>query len=546
VKKISIPIQDKVEKRMNEKIAEQIGQGKTSLGIEMGSTRIKGVLISAENNPIASGSFEWENTLADGIWTYSVDEVWTGLKTCYSGLKKEVEEKYGVTLKKIKSIGISGMMHGYMVFDTQENLLTPFRTWRNNITEKASQELTALFNYPIPQRWSIAHLYQSILNNEEHTGKIHQMMTLAGYVHWKLTGQKVTGIGEASGMFPIDLKNKDFNREFIGKFDEAIQHRRFNWNLQEILPKVLTAGEKGGTLTGEGALLLDPSRDLVKGIPLCPPEGDAGTGMVATNSVAVRTGNVSAGTSVFAMVVLEKELSRVHHEIDLVTTPSGDLVGMVHSNNCTSDLDAWVSLFGQAAGALGAHVSKTELYETLMNLALAGDPDCGGLLSYGYISGEHLTGFGEGRPLFARSSKSSFTLENFMRTHLFTSLCALRTGLNILIDEENVEVDEIRGHGGFFKIEGVGQKIMAAATNSPVSVLKTAGEGGAWGIALLASYMERKNPKESLCDFLNKIFSGSIEKALNPDPSDIAGFQIFFKRYHRGLAIEQSAVESLE
>jgi len=531
---------------MKKNIADQIRDGKTALGIEMGSTRIKAVLIDSDNSPIASGGFNWENTQVDGIWTYSLDEVWKGMQASYSELAKDVKEKYNVALSRFKAIGISGMMHGYMVFDKDGKQLTPFRTWRNNITERASEKLTELFNYPIPQRWSVAHLYQSVLNDEAHVKDITHMTTLAGYVHWKLTGQKCLGVGEASGMFPINLEDKSFNTDLFEKFDRDIQNKGYSWSLMDIMPEVLRAGENAGSLTEVGAKLLDPAGNLEKGIPLCPPEGDAGTGMVATNSVAVRTGNVSAGTSVFAMLVLEKELSRVHSEIDLVTTPDGNLVGMAHSNNCTSDLNAWISLFGQAAEALGMEVSQTKLFETFMNSALKGDPDCGGLISYGYISGEHMTGFSEGRPLFARSANANFTLNNFIRTHLFSSLCALRTGLDILVEEEKVKVDVINGHGGFFKTEGVGQKIMAAATNTPISVLETAGEGGAWGIALLASYMERENKKQSLPDFLKLIFAGSSSEAIQPEASDVKGFQEFFNRYHQGLPIERSAVNNLK
>ncbi len=534
-----------MKKALNTNIAEQINNGSTILGIEMGSTRIKAVLIDQNNNPIASGGFAWENTLKEGVWTYSLDEVWDGVKSSYASLLNDIRGKYNVNLTRVKSIGISGMMHGYLVFDKDGNQLTPFRTWRNNITGTASRELTELFSYPIPQRWSIAHLYQSVLNGDQHVGEIDYITTLAGYVHWKLTGKKVMGIGEASGMFPIDLEKKDFNSTLADKYDIHIEGNGYPWKLKDILPKVLVAGENGGILSTEGARLLDPKGNLSSGIPLCPPEGDAGTGMVATNSVSLRTGNISAGTSVFAMLVLEKELSRVHPEIDLVTTPDGNLVGMAHSNNCTSDYDAWISIFGQAAGALGMNVSTSVLYDTLLNLALKGDPDCGGLLSYGYISGEHMTGFTEGRPLFVRSPDSKFTLENFIRTHLFTSLCALRTGLNVLMDEEDVKVDEIRGHGGFFKTAEVGQKIMAAATNIPISVLETAGEGGPWGTALLASYMVRENRDKSLSAFLEQVFAGSIEEAVKPDPEDVKGFQLFFDRYHRGLAIEKAAVENL-
>ncbi len=526
--------------------SEQIDTGNTVLGIELGSTRIKGVLIDIDNKPIASGGFTWENSFKDGVWTYSLEEVWEGVRSCYLSLLKDIKKKYNVNLVKVKAIGISGMMHGYLVFDKDNNQLTPFRTWRNNITGRASEELTELFTYPIPQRWSIAHLYQSILNKEDHVGKIDYITTLSGYVHWKLTGQKVIGIGEASGMFPIDMEKKDFNSGMIDKFNNHIKEQEYCWRLKEILPKVLIAGENAGKLTQEGALLLDPSGDLSADVSLCPPEGDAGTGMVATNSVSVRTGNISAGTSVFAMLVLEKELSRVHPEIDLVSTPDGKPVAMAHSNNCTSDYDAWISLFGQAAGALGAKVSTPELYDTLLNMALKGDSDCGGLMSYGYISGEHMTGFAEGRPLFVRSSNSNFTLENFIRTQLFTSLCALRTGLDVLMKDEKVRVDEIKGHGGFFKTPMVGQRIMAAATNTAVSVLETAGEGGAWGIALLASYMLRPDRKTLLTSFLKEVFAGSMGKAIDPNPVDVEGFQKFFDAYHKGLAVERAAVENLK
>ncbi len=527
------------------KISEVVRSGQGVIGIELGSTRIKAVLIGPDNMPLASGGHGWENTLSDGVWTYPLEEVWEGIQASFAELQKDVEKQYGVVIKRVKAIGFSAMMHGYMVFDADGNQLAPFRTWRNNRQEQASQELTELFDYPIPQRWSIAHIGQAILNKEEHVGSIAHATTLAGYVHWKLTGEKVMGVGEASGMFPIDIKTQDYNAAFLDKFDEKFAGEGLGWKLKDLLPKVLDAGENAGTLTEDGARLLDPAGNLEAGIPLCPPEGDAGTGMVATNSVEVRTGNVSAGTSVFAMLVLDKELSRAHHELDLVTTPDGKLVGMAHSNNCSSDLDAWISLLGEAGKALGAEFTTPELYDTLLNLALTGDADCGGLLSYGYLSGEHMTGFSEGRPLFARSQDCSFTLANFIRTHLFSALCALRTGLNILMVEEGVEVEEIRGHGGFFKTEGVGTRIMAAATNAPVSTLHTAGEGGAWGIALLASYMVHKKDGETLPQFLKPIFAGSMGAAVQPDPQDVEGFNEFFERYHRGLAIERAAIESL-
>lgn len=528
-------------------VRNAIAGGQTVIGIELGSTRIKTVLIGADNAPIASGSHDWENSYVNNIWTYSLEDIWKGVQDSYRKMADNVKEKFGVNLQTTGAIGFSAMMHGYMVFGKDDNLLTPFRTWRNNITGQASEALTKLFNYPIPQRWSIAHLYQAILNGEKHVSDINFMTTLAGYIHWKLTGQKVLGVGEASGVFPIDLKTLDFNKQMIRQFNELISPKNLPWKLEQILPGVLTAGAKAGELTAEGAKLLDVTGQLKPGIPLCPPEGDAGTGMVATNSVSVRTGNVSAGTSVFAMIVLEKELSKVYPEIDLVTTPAGKMVAMAHSNNCTSDYDAWLSLFAEAIKALGMDVSKPKLYDTLLSMALQGDRDCGGLLSYGYISGEHITHFEEGRPLFVRSSSSNFNLANFIRVNLFTALGALRTGLNILLEKESVKLDKILGHGGFFKTKEVGLKIMAAAINVPVSVMETAGEGGAWGIALLASYMINKADNEQLDEFLNnRIFAGQQVSSVEPDPKDVAGFNEFMKRYTRGLAIEKAAVDNLK
>ena len=475
-----------------------IESGKTALGIEFGSTRIKAVLVGEDNAPIASGSHDWENRLENGIWTYSLDDIWTGLQDSYTKLAEDVRKTYDVTLTTVGAIGFSAMMHGYMVFDKEDNLLVPFRTWRNTITGEASGQLTELFQYNIPQRWSIAHLYQAVLNGEEHVKDIVFQTTLAGYIHWKLTGEKVLGVGEASGMFPIDIQTKQFDETMIGKFDEAVSAKGFSWKLKDILPKVLVAGEEAGTLTAEGAKLLDVSGNLQAGIPLCPPEGDAGTGMAATNSVAVRTGNVSAGTSVFAMIVLEKELSKVYPEIDLVTTPDGALVGMVHCNNCTSDINAWVNLFDEFAENIGAKIDKNKLFSVLFNKALEGDVDCGGLISYNYFSGEPVTGFDAGAPLFVRKAENKFNLANFMRVHLYSSLAALKAGLDLLFKEEKVEVDEMFGHGGLFKTKGVGQRIAAAAMNTSVSVMETAGEGGPWGMALLAAYMQTKEENESL------------------------------------------------
>lgn len=527
-------------------IVEWIESGKTTLGIELGSTRIKAVLIGEDHSPIAAGAHDWNNSYIDGIWTYSVEEIWTGIQDSYQKMLEEVKAKYGVGLKRPAAIGFSAMMHGYMAFDKNEELLVPFRTWRNNITDEAATLLTQAFNYPIPQRWSIAHLYQAILNGEEHVKEIAFQTTLAGYIHWKLTGEKVLGVGEASGMFPIDIQSGSFYKEMMDTFNQLIEDKGYSWKIQDLLPNVLSAGEAAGQLTEQGAKLLDISGELEAGIRLCPPEGDAGTGMVATNSVAQRTGNVSAGTSVFAMIVLEKELSKVYPEIDLVTTPSGKLVAMAHSNNCSSNLDSWINLIDEAVKALGVEVDKTTLYKTMYTKALEGDADCGGLLSYGYLSGEHITHFEEGRPLFVRSSESNFNLANFMRVNLFTALGALKIGLDILLKQEGVRLDEILGHGGLFKTEGVGQRFMAAAINVPVSVMETAGEGGAWGIALLAAYMANKTNGQSLESYLNdKVFADKKGNSMAPDPRDVEGFEAFMERYRKGLPIERAAVEFL-
>ena len=521
---------------------------KTALGIEFGSTRIKAVLVDDKNQPIASGAHEWENRYENGVWTYSLDDIWTGIQDCYQDMAKDVKAKYDIELESVGAFGVSAMMHGYMPFNKEGELLVPFRTWRNNITGEASEKLMELFNYNIPQRWSIAHLYQAILNGEEHVKDIDYITTLEAYVHWKLTGKRVLGIGDAAGISisrKIDKIPVFINQEMVDKFDELVAPYGFSWKLRDIMPKALVAGEDAGVLTEEGAKLLDVTGKLKAGIPMCPPEGDAGTGMVATNSVAVRTGNVSAGTSVFAMIVLEKELSRPYKEIDMVTTPSGHLVAMAHSNNCTSDLNAWVNVFKEFAEAMGMEVDMNKLFGTLYNKALEGDPDCGGLLSYCYFSGEHMTGFEEGRPLFVRSPESKFNLANFMRTNLYTCLGAMRVGLNLLFEKENVKVDRLLGHGGLFKTKGVGQQILADAVNAPVSVMATAGEGGAWGIALLASYLVNKEEGETLESFLdNKVFADQESSTLDPKPEGVAGFNAFMDSYMKGLSIERAAVES--
>ena len=528
-------------------VKNTIVNGKAVLGIEFGSTRIKAVLIDENNTPIASGAHDWENRLENGIWTYSLEDIWTGLQDCYRKMTEDVQAQYGVKVEKLGAIGFSAMMHGYLAFNKDGELLVPFRTWRNTITQEASEALTEAFQFHIPQRWRIAHLYQAILNGEDHVKDVDFFTTLDGYIHWQLTGEKVLGVGSASGMFPVDSDTKDYYTSMIEKFDEMAAAKGMPWKVENLLPKVLLAGDNAGVLTAEGAKKLDPTGTLQPGCPLCPPEGDAGTGMAATNSVKQRTGNVSAGTSVFAMIVLEKALKEVHEEIDMVTTPSGDAVAMVHCNNCTSDLNAWVNVFKEFAESFGMEVDMNKLFGTLYNKALEGDKDCGGLLAYNYFSGEHITGFEEGRPMFVRTPDSKFNLANFMRANLYTSLGALKVGLDILLKEEGVAVDRITGHGGLFKTKGVGQKILAGAMDATVSVMKTAGEGGAWGIALLASYMIQKEEGESLADYLqNKVFGGDEGEKMDPDPEDVKGFDEFIKRYKAGFPIERAAIDVLK
>ncbi len=523
-----------------------IEAGRTALGIEFGSTRIKAVLVDETHNPIAMGTHDWENRLENHIWTYSLEDIWGGLQDCYASLVKDVQEKYGVTLTTIGSMGFSGMMHGYMPFDEKGELLVPFRTWRNTMTGEAVKVLSPLFEFNIPQRWSIAHLYQAILNKEEHVGRIDFFTTLAGYIHWKLSGEKVLGVGEASGMFPIDSTTGDYDENMLAKFDELVSKEGFAWNIKGILPKVLNAGEKAGCLTEEGAALLDVSGNLQAGIPMCPPEGDAGTGMVATNSVRVRTGNVSAGTSVFSMVVLEKAMKKAYEEIDMVTTPDGMPVAMVHCNNCTSDLNAWVNLFDQFAETFGMKIDRNDLYGTLYRKALEADADCGGLVAYNYFSGEPVTGMNEGRPMFVRMPDADFTLANFMRSHLYSALAALKVGNDILLKEEKVAVDSLMGHGGLFKTPVVGQQILAAALNAPVTVMDTASEGGPWGMAVLAAYMMEKGENEGLADYLSeKIFAGQTGTTIAPQASDVAGFDAFMTKYVATLSAEKAAVEGM-
>ncbi len=518
---------------------------KTALGIELGSTRIKAVLIDEKHLPIASGSHDWENQYVDGVWTYSMDAIHQGVQACFADLKRDVKEKFGVVLTEVGAIGISGMMHGYLPFDKDGNPLTEFRTWRNTMTGEAAAELTDLFGFNIPQRWSIAHLYQAMLNKEEHLPRLHHITTVAGYMHEKLTGKAVLGIGEASGVFPVNSDAMRYDSGMTAKFDALIKKAGYAWRLHDVLPKPVCAGENAGYLTGAGAAFLDPAGDLQPGIPFAPPEGDAGTGMTATNSVAARTGNVSAGTSDFAMVVVEK-LPRVHREIDMVTTPTGKPVAMVHCNNCTSDINAWVGLMGEFAEAAGLKMDKNTLYTLLFQKALEGESDCGGLLSYNYFSGEGVTDLDEGRPVFMRAPNARMTLANFMRTHLLSALATLKIGLDLLTKEEQVPIDKLYGHGGYFKTPGVGQRMLSAAVSAPVSVMETAGEGGPYGMALLAAYMLWKDEKEALEDYLNhKVFAEAKASTLMADEKDIAGFAKFLESYKKALPVEKAAIAAL-
>lgn len=536
-------------------IKEQIQQGRAALGMEFGSTRIKAVLIDEDNQPAASGSWQWESRYEQGIWTYSLEDIWGGVQACFRDLQEDVKRKYQQPVTSLRALGISGMMHGYLAFNQEGALLVPFRTWRNTMTEQAAGILTETFHYNIPQRWSIAHLYQAVLNQEEHVEDIAFMTTLAGYIHWKLTGEKVVGIGEASGIFPVDAHTGTYRSDFVERFHNLVKESAFSWKLEEILPKVLMAGTPAGTLTKEGAALLDPDGNLKPGIPLCPPEGDAGTGMTATNSVASRTGNVSAGTSIFAMVVLEDELKKVHRELDMVTTPDGKPVAMVHCNNCTADLNAWVSMFREFAQLMGANPTDGELYEKLFIKAMEGSTDCGGMLAYNYCAGEPVAGFDKGCPLFLRDATKGFGLADFMRTQISTIVATLKMGMDILQKEEGVCLEKIYGHGGLFKTKQVMQRIMAAAFDTPVEVMETAGEGGAWGIALLASYLCEKERKVrqggqaaelSLQEFLVKsVFGNSKGSILAPDLEDKKGFDCYMERFRAGLATERAAVELL-
>ena len=505
---------------------------KTILGIELGSTRIKAVAINENHVPVSSGDYTWKSTYENGIWTYDLAEVWTGLKTALAGVENR---------ESVAAMGVSAMMHGYLAFDKDWNLLVPFRTWQNTITGQAAEELTALFGFNIPQRWSIAHLYQAVLNGEEHVPQIAHITTLAGYVHYMLTGVNTIGIGEASGMFPIDSERSCYDEGMLAKFNELSAIKNQPWKLIDILPCVLMAGENAGALTESGAAMLDNL--LQPGIPFAPAEGDAGTGMTATNAVAPRTGNVSAGTSIFSMVVLERPLKKVYEEIDLVTTPTGKPVAMVHCNNCTNDSNAWVSVLKETATLFGADPTSGEVYSKLYEKSMEGDPDCGGILVCNYMAGEGVTHLDEGRPMVVRRPDSKFTLANFFRATLYSTMSTLKIGMDILA-EEKVAIDSLTGHGGLFKTPVVGQKFMAAACNAPVTCMETAGEGGPYGMALLAAYMVKKAEGESLEDYLNAhVFADAKGSTLAPEQADVDGFNAYIEQYKQLLKVEKTAVE---
>lgn len=529
---------------MTTDVGEAITGGRTALGIELGSTRIKAVLVGPDHAPLAVGTSDWENQFVDRRWTYSLEAVWAGVQQSVAALADDLRQRHGVELGGVGALGVSAMMHGYLAFDADGELLTPFRTWRNTNTGRSAERLSAEFGVNIPHRWSVAHLYQAILDGEDHLGRLDHLTTLAGYVHWQLTGEKVLGIGDASGMFPIDAATGGYSAPMLDRFDQLAAEAGVELTLADLLPRIASAGQPAGELTEAGALLLDPTGRLRPGTPLCPPEGDAGTGMVATNSVAPRTGNVSAGTSIFAMVVLERELSRMHRELDLVTTPAGDPVAMVHCNNGASEVNAWVGLFTEFARALGAEVDPSAVFEVLFSAALGGASDGGGMLAYNYLSGEPITDLEEGRPLFVRSPDSRFDLATFMRTHLFSSLATLRIGMDVLQKTEGVRLDRMFAHGGLFRTKGVAQRFLAAAIDTPVSVGDVAAEGGAWGIAVLAAFATGRSPGQDLTDYLDTtVFTGTSLQTAQPEPADVAGFNAFMQRYVAGLPVERTAVE---
>lgn len=521
-----------------------ITQGATALGIELGSTRIKACLVARDGTVLASGSHDWENQLVDRVWTYSLDAVWTGLRECYAALLADAEQRHGVRPTTFGALGVSAMMHGYLAFDSGGELLTPFRTWRNTTTGRAATELTELLGHNIPLRWSVAHLYQAVLDEEPHVPAVASVTTLAGYVHRALTGRHVLGVGDASGMFPIDPATRTYDARLLALFDERVAARRPGLRLADLLPEVLVAGQEAGRLTAEGAALLDPTGTLQPGLPLCPPEGDAGTGMVATNAVAPRTGNVSVGTSIFAMVVLERPLARVHDELDLVTTPAGDLVAMVHCNNGASELGAWAEVFGRFATVLGAPAAPDDVFGALLREALEGEPDGGGLVAYNYLSGEPITGLAEGRPLVVRTPGSRLTLGNFVRTQVYGAFGTLSLGMRVL-EEEGVDISTLFAHGGVFRTAGVAQRLLAAAVGAPVAVARTASEGGPWGIAVLAAYLAAADELDLGAFLDSRVFGDAAADVVEPDPADVAGYAAFLERYVAGLAIERAAVEAI-
>lgn len=527
-----------------DKVAYNIRQGNIIMGLELGSTRIKAVLIDQKGLPLATGSYVWENSLVDGVWTYSLEEAWKGIREAYADLASAVRKNYGEPLRKIKAMGISGMMHGYLPFDASGKQLAMFRTWRNTMTEKAATILTELFDFNIPHRWSVAHLYQAVLNGEEHVEKIAFLTTLSGYVHWKLTGEKTLGICDASGMFPISSETKDYDAEMLKKFEGLLQKHGLNIRAKNILPRVLAAGEPAGVLTQEGAKLLDPTGTLLAGSIFCPPEGDAGTGMIATNSVSVRTGNISAGTSIFAMVVLEKPLSRVYPEIDIVATPTGHPVAMVHCNTCTSDIDAWIKLFMQFAIAVGGNAEKAKIYDLFYQKALEAQDNCDGIVNINYYSGEPITGISGGRPLLVRFPNSELTFANFARAQLYSAIATLKIGMDLLFEKEKVCLDVLRGHGGFFKTPRVGPMIMAGALNVPVSLLENAGEGGPWGMAILAAYRAYQKNGQPLESYLEEtIFGRQTDSTYFPNKKDVQSFGAFMENYKKILSVEERAIQ---
>ncbi|MGA8943788.1 MAG: FGGY-family carbohydrate kinase [Thermoactinomyces sp.] len=526
--------------------SKAIQQGNVSLGIELGSTRIKAVLVTDDFNTVASGSCVWENKFENGIWTYPLDEVWKGIQRSYTQIAAEVQSKYHITLTKIGAIGVSAMMHGYLAFSKNGELLTPFRTWRNNITEQAADELTKVFNFNIPQRWSIAHLYQAVLNKESHVKDIDFITTLAGYVHWKLSGEKVLGIGDASGVFPIDESTGTYSADLLDKFGCLEKVASYQWKIRDILPGVLKAGEYAGRLTREGARLLDANGNLQEGSLMAPPEGDAGTGMVSTNSVRRRTGNISVGTSAFSMIVLDKPLNKVYRDIDIVTTPDGVPVAMVHINNCSSDINAWANLFKEFAERMGIDLKTDRLFETLFQSVTKADFDAGGLINYSYISGENITRMPAGRPLFVRDSNCSFTLANFVLTQLYAAFAPLKIGMDILKNEEQIKTDVLIAQGGLFKTPGIAQQVLANALNTPITVMSTAGEGGAWGMAVLAIFAKNRNSEQSLEDFLaQEVFTHPESVTLSPEPEGVSGYEAFMERYQKGLPIESMAIKCI-